>query len=167
MAKVYNQTKTKGVEFVGVFVHDTDADAREFIKEFGLTFPVGLDPDTKIASAYRFVGMPLTIFITRNGEIADRVTGPLDEKGLAQRVQKLLSEPLASAVTCADLAREAEGLFTKAKAKNAKEAKHWKKEIDLADKRCKEGREKQASGIFKEVMAEIQRELKKKELSTV
>ena len=162
MAKVYTQKKAKGVEFVGVFIHDTEADARKFIKKFGLVFPTGLDPDTKIASAYQFVGMPLTVFITKGGEIADRVTGPLDEKGLAQRVQKLLSEPLASAVTCAELAREAEGLFKKVQAKNPKEAKHWKKEIDLAGKRCKEGNEKQASGIFKEVMGEMQRELKKK-----
>lgn len=58
----------------------------------------------------------------------------------------------AATTTCTELAQEAQGLFKKAKAKNPKEAVHWKKEIDLADKRCKEGNEKQAGGIFKEVM---------------
>jgi hypothetical protein len=68
----------------------------------------------------------------------------------------------ASAITCSELAKESQRLFEKARTKNPKEAKHWKEEIDLAGKRCKEGNDKQASGIFKEVMEEMKRELRKK-----
>lgn len=90
MAKVYSQRKAKEIEFVAVFVKDTEADARKFIKKFGLVFPAGLDPDDKIAKAYRFVGMPLTVFITKGGEIAERVTGPLDERSLTKEIPEHL-----------------------------------------------------------------------------
>ena len=90
MAKVYSQVKGKGVEFVAVFVKDTEADARRFINKFGLAFPAGFDRDDKIAKAYRFVGMPLTIFITKGGEIAERVTGPMDERSLSREIQEHL-----------------------------------------------------------------------------
>lgn len=90
MAKVYSQAKGKKVEFVAVFVKDTEADARKFIKQFGLTFPAGLDLDDKIAKAYKFVGMPLTIFITKTGDIAERITGPLDERSLTKEIQEHL-----------------------------------------------------------------------------
>ena len=90
MAKVYKQVKAKGVEVVAVSVKDTEADARKFVKKFGLTFPAGLDQDDKIGQAYKFVGMPLTIFITKGGDIAERITGPLDERSLTKEIQEHL-----------------------------------------------------------------------------
>lgn len=137
-------------------------DAQKFVKKFGLTFPAGLDPDLKIARAYQFVGMPLTVFISKEVEIAERVTGPLDETGLKQRIQKLVQERPAPSINCVGLAKEAQGLFKNATERNPKEGKHWRKEIDLANKRCKEGMEKQAVGIFNEVIHEMKRELQRK-----
>lgn len=77
------------MEFVGIFVKDTETNARKFVSQHKLIFPTGLDPDMKIARAYRFVGTPLTIFIGKDGRIAERVSGPMKEKDISRRVEKL------------------------------------------------------------------------------
>lgn len=78
------------MRFVGVVVQDTEADARRFLAETGISFPTGLDADLKLARSFRLTGMPLTIFLTRDGRIAERVTGPLAEEELVAKIQRLL-----------------------------------------------------------------------------
>ncbi len=75
---------------MGVIVQDSEADARRFLAEAGITFPTGLDVDVKIARSFRLIGMPLTVFLTRDGRIADHVTGPISEEYLAAKVRGLL-----------------------------------------------------------------------------
>jgi len=77
------------VEFLGVFVKDTEANARKFVSQYKFIFPAGLDPDMKIAKAYKFVGTPLSIFIGRDGRIVERVSGPMKEKDLVRRIERL------------------------------------------------------------------------------
>jgi len=88
--KVYRELKDKGVQFVGIFVKDKESDVQKFVKTHGLTFPVGLDDGMKIANAYKFVGTPFTVIISKGGEIVDRKTGPQSEKALRGKIEKLL-----------------------------------------------------------------------------
>lgn len=53
-----------GVLFVGVNVRDLVGDAREFVREFDITFPIVRDPDQSLARAVGLVGLPQTFFIT-------------------------------------------------------------------------------------------------------
>ena len=92
MEEAYRRFKEKGLAVVGVFVQDTEANARRFIEEFGLTFPVGVDSDLRIANEFRFVGMPLTVFVAKDGTITKRVAGPLPEADLAKEIQRLLAQ---------------------------------------------------------------------------
>jgi cytochrome c biogenesis protein CcmG, thiol:disulfide interchange protein DsbE len=84
--------KSKGVRSVGIFVKDTEASAKQFVAQHGLTFPSGLDVDQKIARSYRVVGPPVKIFIGKDGRIAERVSGPLTEKELHRRIEALLTK---------------------------------------------------------------------------
>ena len=90
MEKVYRELKDKGVQFVGIFVKDKESDVQKFVKTHGPTFPVGLDDGMKIANAYKFVGTPFTVVISKKGEITDRRTGPQSEKALREKIEKLL-----------------------------------------------------------------------------
>lgn len=82
------------MEFVGIVVQDTERNARAFVKEFNMSFPVGYDDGgLKIARSFGFVGMPLTIFVSKRGEIAERVHGPLPESDLVRTLDQLLKEP--------------------------------------------------------------------------
>lgn len=91
MEEAYRRFKERGLVVVGIFVQDTEANAKRFIEEFGLTFPVGFDPDLRIADQFRFVGMPLTVFVAKDGTIAKRVAGPLSAADLVKEIQRLLT----------------------------------------------------------------------------
>ena len=78
------------MEFVGIFVKDTESGARKFVAQHGITFPAGLDTDMKIAKSYRFIGPPLTIFIDKDGRIVGRVSGPMKEEDFNRRVEGLI-----------------------------------------------------------------------------
>ncbi len=92
MDRAYERFGAKGLAIVGVFVQDTERNARSFSKGMGLNFPVGLDADSQIAREFRFIGMPLTVFVAKNGTIAKRVAGPLSEEDLIKEIQQLLEQ---------------------------------------------------------------------------
>jgi hypothetical protein len=62
----------------------------KFVKNYGLTFPVGLDEGMKIAGAYKFVGTPFTVVVSKDGRIVDRRAGPQSEKALRDKIDKAL-----------------------------------------------------------------------------
>jgi peroxiredoxin len=88
--KVYRAFKNKDVQFVGIFVRDRESEVQKFVKTHSFSFPVGLDDGMKIANAYKFVGTPFTVVISKNGEIFDRRPGPQSEKALREKIEKLL-----------------------------------------------------------------------------
>ncbi len=67
--------RDQGVLFVGVNVQDQEAAARQFIKEFGLSFPNGSDPGSRIAVDYGVYGIPELFFVDRSGRIVYKHIG--------------------------------------------------------------------------------------------
>jgi cytochrome c biogenesis protein CcmG/thiol:disulfide interchange protein DsbE len=58
---------TDGLKIIGVMYKDQPELARQFLAEFGATWPTVPDPDGSIAAAYRVVAPPQTYFIDANG----------------------------------------------------------------------------------------------------
>ena len=56
-----------GLAIVGVLTDDPEAPARDFIAEYGATWPTVLDPDKAFKSAYRVAARPQTYFIDGQG----------------------------------------------------------------------------------------------------
>jgi cytochrome c biogenesis protein CcmG/thiol:disulfide interchange protein DsbE len=75
---------------VGVDVQDTEPAARQFIVQFGLTFPNGPDPKGQIAIDYGVYGVPETFIIDRQGTIAFKQVGAVTDRMVAERVGPLL-----------------------------------------------------------------------------
>ncbi len=71
LERTYQAYRDQGVQFVGVNVRDSARDARDFIDDFGVTYPVVSDPDQVLAGALNVTsGLPQTFFIDRNGVVA-------------------------------------------------------------------------------------------------
>jgi cytochrome c biogenesis protein CcmG, thiol:disulfide interchange protein DsbE len=87
----WQKYKSKGVVFVGVAYTDTERAALAFIKEFGTTYPNGLDIGTRISSSYRITGVPETFFIDRNGNIAQFMMYPVNESTLSSVLDRMLA----------------------------------------------------------------------------
>jgi cytochrome c biogenesis protein CcmG/thiol:disulfide interchange protein DsbE len=61
------QHEADGLAIVGVLTDDPEAPARDFIEEYGATWPTVLDPDKAFKSAYRVAARPQTYFIDGQG----------------------------------------------------------------------------------------------------
>lgn len=91
--KIYG---SRGVEFVGIDVQDQERDARQFINEYHVDYPVVRAPDEHVMLAYSVLGIPTTVFIGADGVVAQKYTGAFvgaeGEKALVMRLDRLLSE---------------------------------------------------------------------------
>lgn len=88
--RVWQAYKDRDVVFVGVDIWDTDEEAAKFLQEFGLTYPNGPDPIGQIAIDYGLTGIPETYFITRDGMIAQKAIGIVQEETFEQAIETLL-----------------------------------------------------------------------------
>ncbi|MBI2847105.1 MAG: TlpA family protein disulfide reductase [Chloroflexi bacterium] len=92
LARVYREYKEKQVEFVGVDIWDKEEDALRYIRQFGITYPNGLDSKGFIAIDYGVTGIPEKYFINKEGVLVKKFIGPMDEIRLKQLLDELLAE---------------------------------------------------------------------------
>jgi cytochrome c biogenesis protein CcmG/thiol:disulfide interchange protein DsbE len=92
---VYEDLKDQGLVVLGVHMtaQDSESKAAEFVREFGLTFPILLDRSGLVGKLYQSRALPTTFFVGRDGVIREVVVGgPLNEVTLRSNVQPLLEE---------------------------------------------------------------------------
>ena len=68
-----------GVAIVGVLTDDPPEPARQFVAEYGATWPTVIDPGESIKRAYRVVGRPYTWFVDRTGIIREQQLGAMSD----------------------------------------------------------------------------------------
>jgi cytochrome c biogenesis protein CcmG/thiol:disulfide interchange protein DsbE len=84
------QAKGSTIQFVGVDVADSPADAIPFVKKAGLTYPIGSDADLRVtANLYGLNGEPNTFFIDANGHVVGHVIGALKAAELQSWLPRL------------------------------------------------------------------------------
>ena len=84
----WRASRDRGVIIVGVNFQDDEQAARAFISEFGLTFPNGRDPGSRIAVDYGVYGIPELFFITGEGRIAAKHIGVIGRTRLLARLKE-------------------------------------------------------------------------------
>lgn len=92
LQKAYTLQKEQGLVIIGINRTDQDdpAEAAAFIQNYGLTFPILLDPTGKVAQAYQVSALPTTIFIRPDGIIHKVIVGgPLPQALLLAEFQQM------------------------------------------------------------------------------
>ena len=79
------------VQFIGVDILDARASAREFMREFGWTYPSLFDPPAAIRDGLGLLGQPVTLFYDADGELVDAWLGPIPADELELRLERLVS----------------------------------------------------------------------------
>lgn len=104
MQRLHQALGPEGLKMVAVSVDaaqgQRDATGREggdvaaFVREYGLTFPVWLDPSGQIQRTYRTTGIPESFLVDRNGVIVKKVIGATewDSPDKVELVRRLLRE---------------------------------------------------------------------------
>jgi cytochrome c biogenesis protein CcmG/thiol:disulfide interchange protein DsbE len=75
---------------VGVLVNDRPAAARDFVRAYGATWPVGLDPAATTAGRWGAVGLPHTWFVRPDGTLASHQLGELTQAALDRQLAQIL-----------------------------------------------------------------------------
>ena len=91
LAKVYQEFQGQSVEFVGVALWDNIGDAEVFLQREGQTYPNGFDAGGVIAIDYGVRGIPEKYFISRDGALVKKLSGPLTETVLRDAINELLA----------------------------------------------------------------------------
>lgn len=91
------------VQFVGVDIQDTEDNARAFLEEFDVTYPIVLDYDRTLASELGVPPLPQTFFIDADGNLLGSEAG--EELGQAQGTTFL------GAISAAELEEQIEALL--------------------------------------------------------
>ncbi len=81
------------VMFVGVDVGESPGQVAAFAEEFGMTYPVPLDPRSEIARLYHVVAFPSTFLIDSDGVIRDIDFGAVNKASLDAALGDLISNP--------------------------------------------------------------------------
>ena len=104
--RLWRRYEDQGVRFVGVNTQDTEEGALDFVKDFGMTYPVVFDREQELVEQLELVGLPQTFFLdsdyrfeaasteervgTGRGTV---VLGAMDEEELRDRIEALLDDP--------------------------------------------------------------------------
>jgi len=93
---MHERYAASGLEVIGVSV-DTDgadADIRDFMQEYRMTYPVWRDPGERIMSQFLVLGVPATFLIDRTGILLWKKTGPIEpgDTALTRMVEQAISD---------------------------------------------------------------------------
>jgi cytochrome c biogenesis protein CcmG/thiol:disulfide interchange protein DsbE len=92
LENIYRRYKDRGVVVLGIDYLDTEAPALAYLKQYGVTYPNGIDLQQQVARAYRITGVPETFFIDRDGIVREVVVAPLTEAELAAKIEALFED---------------------------------------------------------------------------
>jgi cytochrome c biogenesis protein CcmG, thiol:disulfide interchange protein DsbE len=86
----YQKYQAQGLNVLGVFISESSSDVAAYAGRASLTFPIAVDQNTRIASAYRTMGIPTHFFIGADGKIKDVKIGALDPATIDTEIQSIL-----------------------------------------------------------------------------
>lgn len=95
MENLYRAIGDRDFELIAVSVDGDRRVVEEFTARMGLTFPILLDPQKRVADAYQSYRFPESYLIDREGVLVARYIGPRewDAPAYLARIRRLLEMP--------------------------------------------------------------------------
>ena len=90
LERTWRVYKKRGVAFIGVDLQDREEDALRFIREFNITYPNAPDPTGEVSINYGVSGLPVTFFVSREGQILRRWVGALKKEVLVRSSKEIM-----------------------------------------------------------------------------
>lgn len=85
----YARHKAKGLVVLAVFMNESAGVVRGYARRVGLTYEKVADPDTRIASQYRILGIPSHFFVDSSGVLRQMKTGSLDPSAMDEALAEI------------------------------------------------------------------------------
>ncbi|MDQ1247073.1 MAG: hypothetical protein QG597_1443 [Actinomycetota bacterium] len=97
LQRTFAKFEPQGVRFVGLDTRDSITAGQAFVDKYGITYPNLSDPDGQLQLAFRDTlppaAIPSTVFIDKQGRVAARVLGRIDDGRLNGIIETLAAEP--------------------------------------------------------------------------
>jgi cytochrome c biogenesis protein CcmG/thiol:disulfide interchange protein DsbE len=92
LLRYFNAHSNQGFILIGIDAGDSSMDVAKFVDEYGLTFPILLDPTKKSLVAFHNDSLPSSYVIDRNGNVVLAWTGPINRAMLEKYLTPLLEQ---------------------------------------------------------------------------
>jgi thiol-disulfide isomerase/thioredoxin len=69
LEQIHQRYEPLGFTLLGVNVEENSSDAKAFLKDRPVSFPILFDPDNGVSKLYDVVAMPSTVLIDRQGNV--------------------------------------------------------------------------------------------------
>ncbi|KZZ86460.1 thiol-disulfide oxidoreductase ResA [Bacillus sp. SJS] len=89
MDNQYEHYKNLGVEIIAVNIAESDVAVNSFVKQYRLTFPIGIDKDRQILDEYGVKPLPTTFLIDKTGKVTDIVKGQQTERNIRDMMESI------------------------------------------------------------------------------
>ena len=90
LVDAWEQERDNGIVFIGLTYQDSEQGARQFMQEYGITYPNGPDTGQVWSRRYDVQGIPATFFIDADGMLVSQQRGMLfSADDLAQRLDEI------------------------------------------------------------------------------
>jgi cytochrome c biogenesis protein CcmG, thiol:disulfide interchange protein DsbE len=90
ISSLYKKYHGRGLVVVGIDEQESPNKGSEFVKQHSLSYPAVGDEDGKAGEAYGAIGLPIHIFIDRQGKISTYRLGEMDPGEIDAAIQKIL-----------------------------------------------------------------------------
>jgi peroxiredoxin len=88
----YQDHREQGFIIVGIEAGEPSDQVAEFAREFGLTFPIWLDPENKALDAFRNLSLPSSYVIDRQGNVRLAWLGMVSRAALEEYLTPMLAD---------------------------------------------------------------------------
>jgi peroxiredoxin len=85
----YHQFKDNGVQVLSVDIQESELAVNQFIERLKLDFPIMIDKDKEVMTAYGVDYLPATFLIDKNGKVVKYSTGELTENKIREYMEKI------------------------------------------------------------------------------
>ena len=69
MEKLHKEFEGKGVHILAINIKDSNLKVETFRDQYGLSFPIAIDKTESVKEAYKFIPLPTTFLINKDGRI--------------------------------------------------------------------------------------------------
>lgn len=87
LERSWQQAQGKDVVFLGVDFQDSSTNGEHFLENYDITYPIVQDTTGSLVGTYNLIGLPETVFISRNGTVVSKVAQELSAQALASNLQ--------------------------------------------------------------------------------
>lgn len=90
LASKYQKYKGQGIQVLAVNIGETDVVVNEFVARHDLSFPILIDKNQEVLTAYKVDPLPITFFIDKGGYVNKVQTGEIiDEDMFNEMIEEI------------------------------------------------------------------------------